>query len=71
MAKRSFAYGGDILMHAGRRLQNQAWAAHNVTSYAYLWDVLVAGLPGIVGATHFQEVAFVFHNLNGDGYVPK
>jgi len=21
-----------------------------------------------VGATHFQEVAFVFYNLNGDGY---
>lgn len=27
-----------------------------------------AGLPDTVGATHFQEVAFVFDNIEGLGY---
>lgn len=55
-------------MHAARRLQTQAWTTYNVTAYSYLFNVLVAGVPNTLGATHFQEVAFVFHNLNGDGY---
>jgi carboxylesterase type B len=29
---------------------------------------LVNGLPASAGAVHFQEVAFVFHNLDGLGY---
>ena len=71
MAKRSYAYTGDLLIHAPRRFNNQAWKAYNVTSYSYHWNVIVAGLSNLVGATHFQEVAFVFHNLNGDGYPPN
>jgi triacylglycerol lipase len=31
--------------------------------------VLVAGIPAEVGSTHFQEVAFVFDNVHGYGYV--
>jgi carboxylesterase type B len=55
-------------MHSPRRLTNQAWAAQNVTSYSYLFNVLVNGVPNTIGATHFQEVVFVFDNTNGLGY---
>ena len=55
-------------MHAPRRLTNQAWAANNVTSYSYRFNVLVNGVPNTIGATHFQEVAFVMDNTNGLGY---
>ena len=43
-------------MHAPRRAVNQAWLAQNVTSYSYLFDVLVNGYGSSIGATHFQEV---------------
>jgi hypothetical protein len=37
--------------------------------YSYLWNVIVNGLPApIYGATNFQEVAFVFNNIEGIGY---
>jgi hypothetical protein len=55
-------------MHASRRLTSQAWAKYNVTSYAYLFNVLVNGVPNSIGSAHFQEVAFVFDNTNGVGY---
>ncbi|GMF56729.1 unnamed protein product [Phytophthora fragariaefolia] len=61
--KRVCAYAGDAYMHAPRRYTAQTWAANNVTSYSYVFNVLVN-----VGATHFQEVAFVFYNLDGNGY---
>lgn len=66
--KRAAAYGGDLYMHAGRRLTNQMWAKYQVSSYSYHFNVLVNGVPAEIGATHFQEVIFVFHNLNGEGY---
>jgi carboxylesterase type B len=66
--KRAAAYGGDWIMHAPRRLTNQMWAQYNTTSYSYVFDTIPNGLDGTVGATHFQEIAFVFHNLEGVGY---
>lgn len=66
--KRAAAYGGDRSMHAPRRLTAQTWAKYNTSSYSYVFDVIPNGLDGTTGATHFQEVSFVFHNLNGDGY---
>jgi carboxylesterase type B len=66
--KRAAAYGGDEVMHAPRRLTSQMWAKYNTTSYSYVFDVIPNGLDGTVGATHFQEVAFVFHNIGGVGY---
>jgi cholinesterase len=66
--KRSAAYGGDRSMHAGRRLTNEIWAKHGVPSYSYHFDVVVNGMPLYIGATHFQEVAFVFDNTAGNGY---
>ncbi|KAG2521676.1 hypothetical protein BBO99_00005861 [Phytophthora kernoviae] len=66
--KRVCAYAGDAYMHAPRRYTAESWAAHNVTSYSYVFNVLVNGLTQYIGATHFQEVAFVFYNLDGNGY---
>ncbi|KAH7491184.1 Lipase 1 [Phytophthora ramorum] len=68
MYKRVCAYAGDRSMHAPRRYAAEAWAANNVTSYSYVFNVLVNGLTQYTGATHFQEVAFVFYNLDGNGY---
>ncbi|TAQ86582.1 hypothetical protein B7494_g5091 [Chlorociboria aeruginascens] len=67
--KRSAAYGGDFVMHAQRRLQSQMWAKYNQTAFTYHFNVVVNGVPAAVGATHFQEVAFVFHNVGGQGYM--
>jgi len=66
--KREAAYAGDLTMHAPRRLTSQSWAANNVSSWSYHFDVLVHGQPAAAGSTHFQEVAFVFDNLRGMGY---
>jgi carboxylesterase type B len=66
--KRSSAVAGDYAMHASRRLVNQIWAAHNVSSYSYRFNVLATGTPHSIGSTHFQEVAFVFDNREGLGY---
>ncbi|KAL4167891.1 hypothetical protein KRP22_011299 [Phytophthora ramorum] len=68
MYKRVSAYAGDKTMHAPRRFTSQTWAANNVTSYSYVFNVLVNGLSQYLGSTHFQEVAFVFYNLDGNGY---
>lgn len=66
--KRSCAAAGDIAMHAPRRLTAQMWAAHGTPVYTYRFNVLVNGQPFTSGATHFQEVAFVFYNTMGYGY---
>ncbi|KAH7020253.1 Alpha/Beta hydrolase protein [Ilyonectria destructans] len=66
--RRTGALFGDFSMQYQRRRSNIAWAKHGVPSYVYRFDVTVNGVPDFVGATHFQEVAFVFRNLNGDGY---
>jgi carboxylesterase type B len=66
--KRAAAYGGDLTMHAGRRITTQSWAKYGVPAYTYHFDVLVNGKSDEIGSTHFQEVAFVFDNTNGYGY---
>lgn len=66
--RRVEAYFGDVVLIAPRRASNIAWSKHNVSSYAYRFDVTVDGVPPIIGATHFQEVAFVFNNTAGQGY---
>ncbi|KAF4315054.1 hypothetical protein BBO99_00005859 [Phytophthora kernoviae] len=68
MFKRVAAYAGDRSMHAPRRFVSNIWAANNLVSYSYDFNVLVNGLTQYTGATHFQEVAFVFYNLGGNGY---
>lgn len=67
--KRSAAFAGDYQQHSGRRLLVESYAAAGLPVYSYLWNVIVSGLPDpIYGATHFQEVAFVFNNVEGRGY---
>ncbi|RLN92009.1 hypothetical protein BBJ28_00012755 [Nothophytophthora sp. Chile5] len=68
MYKRAAAYGGDSVMHAPRRYVSEIWAANDVPSYSYLFNVVPAGNNEYIGSTHFTEVAFVFYNLLGDGY---
>ncbi|RDW95007.1 hypothetical protein BP5796_00770 [Coleophoma crateriformis] len=69
--KRAASVIGDILMHAPRRYTNQMWAAHNVTSYSYRFNVVPNGDSYSLGASHFKEVAFVMYNIDGVGYVQK
>ncbi|KAF2098905.1 alpha/beta-hydrolase [Rhizodiscina lignyota] len=66
--KRSSSVGGDLSQHAPRRLTTLSWAAQKVPVYSGYFDVLVNGQPYTAGATHFQEVAFVFYNTMGYGY---
>ncbi|KAM0560016.1 hypothetical protein ACHAPJ_003973 [Fusarium lateritium] len=66
--KRVAAFAGDFQQHSGRRLLAQAYSASNLAVYSYLWNVYVNGIPAWAGATHFQEVAFVFNNVKGVGY---
>jgi triacylglycerol lipase len=66
--KRAAAYAGDMVMQGPRRITAQSWAKYNGTAYTYIFDILPNGLNNYIGATHFQEVAFVFHNIAGNGY---
>jgi carboxylesterase type B len=55
-------------MQYARRRANLAFAKQGLPSWSYRFDVVLPGLPGFIGATHFQEVAFVFDNTRGVGY---
>lgn len=68
--RRSASYFGDYVFIANRRLTCQTWAAANVSAYCYRFNAIPAGIPPSIGVTHFQEVAFVFLNLDGVGYRP-
>jgi carboxylesterase type B len=66
--RRLGAYFGDLVVHQARRSTTIAWSNFNIPSYAFRFDVTVAGVTQIIGATHFQEVAFVMNNTQGQGY---
>lgn len=68
MFKRAAAVAGDVAFDAARRFMAQIWAKNSIPSYNYQFNVLVNGASPYEGAGHFQEVAFVFHNLRGEGY---
>lgn len=60
---------GDLTMVAGRRIAAESWANLKVDAYSYRFDTVPAGVsPQIMGAAHFQEIPFVFHNTKGEGY---
>ncbi len=61
--KRVAAFQGDVNIHAPRRLANQMWAAHNTTSYTYLFNAISPGVDPLKGANHGSEVAYVFDNM--------
>ncbi|KAJ9214436.1 hypothetical protein DTO166G4_4060 [Paecilomyces variotii] len=66
--RRTSAYAGDAEMHANRRKQCETWAGASIPAYCYRFNVHSADVPYLVGATHFEEVSFVFNNINGTGY---
>lgn len=68
MWKRAAAYAGDMNHHAPRRVMSRSWAKQNITSYSYVFNVFPAGVDATIGVTHFAEVAWVFHNIDGYGY---
>ena len=55
-------------MHANRRRQCEAWAETSTTAYCYRFNMRAADVPILSGATHFEEVSFVFNNIAGLGY---
>ncbi|KPM41497.1 hypothetical protein AK830_g5082 [Neonectria ditissima] len=66
--KRAVAYRGDTAQHAARRLVTRSWASSGVPVWSYHWNVIVKGISPADGVTHFQEVVFVFNNVDGQGY---
>ncbi|GME34276.1 carboxylesterase family protein [Neofusicoccum parvum] len=60
---------GDVMLSAGRRIAARTWADSGLPAYSYRFDTVPGGIdPVTLGATHFQEVAFVFRNTRGVGY---
>ncbi|KAJ5538721.1 hypothetical protein N7494_008200 [Penicillium frequentans] len=66
--RRTSAFAGDFTMHANRRRQCEAWTETSTPAYCYRFNVHSADTPLLSGATHFEEVAFVFNNVDGLGY---
>jgi carboxylesterase type B len=67
--KRASSVVSDHDIHAPRRLMSETWAANNLTSYSYHFNVQPNGIPDFLGACHFMEVAFALGNIEGVGYV--
>jgi carboxylesterase type B len=57
--KRATAFVGDKTIISHRRALSLAWAREGVKTWSYRFNVVPAGIPDYIGATHFQEVAFV------------
>ncbi|KAF2451877.1 alpha/beta-hydrolase [Karstenula rhodostoma CBS 690.94] len=68
--RRSASYFGDYTFIAHRRKTCETWAAAGLSAYCYRFNAIPAGLVPQVGVSHFQEVAFVFNNIVGSGYIP-
>jgi carboxylesterase type B len=68
--RRTASYYGDAVFIANRRLTCQTWATAGVPAYCYRFNALTANTPPEIGVTHFQEISFVFLNLDGVGYPP-
>lgn len=68
--RRTSAYAGDAVFIANRRLTCATWASAGVAAYCYRFNARPNGIPPETGVTHFQEVAFVFNNIDGLGYNP-
>ncbi|KAF4918924.1 Lipase 2 [Colletotrichum viniferum] len=60
---------GDGFFHAGRRFAARVWAESGVACYSYFFDVVTANVDKeTLGATHFQEIPFVFGDKGGSGW---
>lgn len=60
---------GDLMFTAGRRVTNQAWHDNGVPSYSYFFDTVTANVDAeTLGAAHYQEIPYVFGNVDGVGW---
>ncbi|KAI9154850.1 Lipase 2 [Paramyrothecium foliicola] len=66
--KRVAAYRGDTQQHGPRRFTTRMYAQAGLPVYSYHFNVRPYGIALSDGATHFQEIVFVFNNVNGLGY---
>ncbi|EWC48090.1 hypothetical protein DRE_02669 [Drechslerella stenobrocha 248] len=65
---RAAAIIGDWFFIANQRLVAQELARQGVPVWSYRFRTRTNGAPVWRRAGHFQEVAFVFNNVNGEGY---
>lgn len=66
---RATIFRGDQLFMAARRYSTETWARYGVPAYSYRFDVVPSGVDArTLGVSHFAEVPFVFHNLDGVGH---
>lgn len=63
--RRSNAYFGDAIFIAHRRGACETWAVADIPAYCYRFNTIPNGATNV---GHFQEVAFVFDNTDGNGY---
>ncbi|KAK4448281.1 Alpha/Beta hydrolase protein [Podospora aff. communis PSN243] len=66
--RRSCAIFGDWMQSYQLRRGVTAWSNYNVPAYNYRFDITNVGVPGYLGAAHFQEIPYTFYNLDGVGY---
>ncbi|KAK0744306.1 Alpha/Beta hydrolase protein [Apiosordaria backusii] len=66
--RRSTAIYGDWMETYQLRRGLIAWSKHGVPAWNYRFDVTNVGVPGYQSAAHFQEIPYVFCNLDGVGY---
>lgn len=66
--RRIASFVGDAVMIAPRTLTAQTWASRGVPVWSFRFDVKDLVTAPVLGPTHFQEVAFMFRNLLGEGY---
>lgn len=59
------AYFSDAVFVGPRRLTCETWAKANIPAYCYRFNTVPSGATWPTSVAHFDEVAFVFGNLNG------
>lgn len=65
---RTARYTGDALFIAGRRYSCEIWTRHGLPCYSYRFNTILGDTdPLYLGATHFQDVSFIFSNILGLG----
>jgi carboxylesterase type B len=61
-------YTGDLMFIAGRRYTCEVWAKNGVPCYSYRFNTIPGTVDPVThGATHFQEIYFVFDDVIGTG----
>lgn len=60
---------GDAAFVSTRRFALQSWVNHtDVPIYNFRFDVIPNGYEGLYGASHFVDIPYTFHNLEGTGF---